>query len=134
MLTLSFDQGTLLLDGLDRNARMRPPGFIWDERIESWRTEGFRYRGTIIWLRRNNVPFIDRARQYDPGQLRLQPVTTVQLFDYQEQAVGAWRRRDQRGIVVLPTGAGKTVVALEAISALGRPSLIVVPTLDLLSQ
>jgi superfamily II DNA or RNA helicase len=48
--------------------------------------------------------------------------------------MGAWQRMDQRGIVVLPTGAGKTVVALKAIRAVERPTLIVVPTLDLLNQ
>jgi superfamily II DNA or RNA helicase len=134
MLTLSFDQGTLLLDGFDHNVGMKPPDFTWDERVKSWRTEGFRYRNTVLWLRRNIIPFIDRARQYDPRAIRLRPITTFQLFDYQEQAVGAWQRMDQRGIVVLPTGAGKTVVALKAISVAERPTLIVVPTLDLLNQ
>jgi superfamily II DNA or RNA helicase len=134
MLTLSFDQGTLLLDGFDHNVGMKPPGFKWDERVKSWRTEGCHYRNTVLWLRRNNIPFTDRARQYDPRALRLPPVTAFQLFDYQKQAIGAWQRMDQRGTVVLPTGAGKTVVALKAISVAERPALIVVPTLDLLNQ
>jgi Xeroderma pigmentosum group B helicase damage recognition domain len=95
MLTLSFDQGTLLLDGLDRNIPATPPGFIWDERVKSWRTEGFRYRSIVLWLRRNNISFIDRARQYDSKGLRLEPVTVLQLFDYQEQAIGAWRRQTE---------------------------------------
>jgi superfamily II DNA or RNA helicase len=134
MVTLSFDQGTLLLDGLDRAAPSVPPGFIWDERVGGWRAEGLGYRETVLWLRRQQIPFTDRARQYDPRGLRLQPVTPLRLFDYQEQAVRAWQRLDQRGIVVLPTGAGKTLVALEAMSVAARPTLIVVPTLDLLHQ
>jgi superfamily II DNA or RNA helicase len=134
MLTLSFDQGTLLLYGLDRDASAIPHGFIWDERVKSWRTEGFRYRNLVLWLRRNKIPFIDRARQYDPRGLRLEPVMALRLFDYQEQAIRAWQRQNRRGIVVLPTGAGKTIVALKAIGLAERPALIVVPTLDLLSQ
>ncbi len=134
MTTLSFDQGTLLLNGLDRADRVRPPGFIRDERVGGWRSEGFRYRDTVLWLRRQNIPFADRARLYDPVGLNLRLVEAPQLFDYQEQAVSAWRRLDQRGVVVLPTGAGKTVVALKAISMAARPALIVAPTLDLLNQ
>src|SRR5262245_5988006 len=134
MTTLSFDQGTLLLDGLDHAVQMAPPGFIRDDRINGWRSEAYRYRDAILWLRQRKIPFTDHARQYDPQGLHLQPRAEIQLYDYQQQAVAAWRRMDQRGIVVLPTGAGKTVVALEAIRAASRPSLIVAPTLDLLSQ
>ncbi len=133
MITLSFDQGTLLLDGLDQ-ALQTPPGFICDERVNAWRAEAYRYRDAVLWLRRQKVPFADRARQYDPQGLHLRPRTEIQLYDYQQQAVAAWRQADQRGIVVLPTGAGKTVVAIEAIKATSRPTLIVAPTLDLLSQ
>jgi hypothetical protein len=43
MTTLSFDQGMLLLDGLDQPvgqaAHMTPPGFILDERVGAWRSE-----------------------------------------------------------------------------------------------
>ncbi|MBI3951467.1 MAG: DEAD/DEAH box helicase [Acidobacteria bacterium] len=133
-ITLSFDQGTLRLEGLDRTGRMRPPGFLWDERVGGWRAEGFRYRDTVLWLRQQNIPFTDRARQYDPQRFRLRPVTALRLFDYQEEAVRVWQRLDQRGVVVLPTGAGKTVVALQALSVAERPTLIVVPTLNLMNQ
>ncbi|MGH9834216.1 MAG: DEAD/DEAH box helicase [Blastocatellia bacterium] len=133
MTTLSFDQGTLLLDGLDQ-ALQTLPGFVRDERVNAWRAEAYRYRDAVLWLRRQKIPFADHARQYDPQGLQLQPQTEIQLYDYQEQAVAAWRQADRRGIVVLPTGAGKTVVALEAIRATSRPTLIVAPTLDLLSQ
>jgi superfamily II DNA or RNA helicase len=134
MLTLSFDQGTLLMDTIDDNAGIKLAAFIWDERVKSWRAEGFRYRDTVLWLRQNKIPFIDKARRYDPAALRIRPITSFQLFDYQEQAVAAWQSQGRRGIVVLPTGAGKTVVALKAISLTERPTIIVVPTLDLVNQ
>jgi superfamily II DNA or RNA helicase len=134
MLTLSFDQGTLLLSGPVGAA---PPNFIWDERVSGWRAEALRYRDTVLWLRQQNIPFTDQARQYAPKELKLsvkQPGAAFQLFDYQQQAVQAWQRLQQRGVVVLPTGAGKTVVALEAIKSATRPTLVIVPTLDLLNQ
>ncbi len=53
---------------------------------------------------------------------------------YQEEAIAAWLRHDGRGLVVLPTGAGKTVVALMAASRLGVRTLVVAPTIELLHQ
>lgn len=133
MTTLSFDQGTLVLDGFDQ-AFLTPPGFVRDERVGAWRAEAYRYRDVVLWLRGQKIPFDDRARHYDPQGLHLQPRTEIRLYDYQRQAVAAWRQADQRGMVVLPTGAGKTVVALEAIKGVSRPTLVVAPTLDLLNQ
>ncbi len=40
----------------------------------------------------------------------------------------------RRGIILLPTGSGKTQIALKAIETLGVSTLIVVPTLVLLEQ
>ncbi len=53
---------------------------------------------------------------------------------YQDEAIAAWGRRDGRGVVVLPTGAGKTVLALMAVAQLQARTLVVVPTLELLEQ
>lgn len=53
---------------------------------------------------------------------------------YQMEALAAWQAAGRRGVVVLPTGAGKTLVALLTIDALQLRTLVVVPTLDLLSQ
>jgi superfamily II DNA or RNA helicase len=48
--------------------------------------------------------------------------------------MSAWLQHHGRGVVVLPTGAGKTVVALMAIARLALQTLIVVPTIELLAQ
>ena len=53
---------------------------------------------------------------------------------YQDDALAAWRAADGRGVVVLPTGAGKTVLALMAIARLGLRTVVVVPTIELLYQ
>src|SRR4051794_624147 len=53
---------------------------------------------------------------------------------YQDEALAAWCRQQGRGVVVLPTGAGKTVLALMASSLLQARTLVVVPTIDLLRQ
>jgi superfamily II DNA or RNA helicase len=59
---------------------------------------------------------------------------SVQARPYQETALARWQEARQAGVVVLPTGAGKTVVAALAIHATGLWTLAVVPTLDLLAQ
>lgn len=53
---------------------------------------------------------------------------------YQDEALAAWLLAEGRGVVVLPTGAGKTVLALMAIERLKTRTLIVVPTIELLYQ
>jgi superfamily II DNA or RNA helicase len=46
----------------------------------------------------------------------------------------AWLKANKKGIIVLPTAAGKTFVALKAIELLNVAALVVVPTLDLVDQ
>ncbi len=53
---------------------------------------------------------------------------------YQREALDRWIEHDGRGVVVLPTGAGKTVVALMAIQHTRLRTLVVVPTIELLYQ
>ncbi|HEY0739434.1 MAG TPA: DEAD/DEAH box helicase [Herpetosiphonaceae bacterium] len=53
---------------------------------------------------------------------------------YQAEAIESWLKHEGRGVVVLPTGAGKTVVALMALARLKLRTLIVVPTIELLYQ
>ncbi|MDD5699484.1 MAG: DEAD/DEAH box helicase, partial [Victivallaceae bacterium] len=45
-----------------------------------------------------------------------------------------WRESGCRAVCALPTGSGKTFLAVRAINYLQRPALIVVPTIDLLQQ
>jgi superfamily II DNA or RNA helicase len=53
---------------------------------------------------------------------------------YQSDALAAWLAADSRGVVILPTGAGKTILALMAIERMGLRTLVVVPTIELLYQ
>ena len=53
---------------------------------------------------------------------------------HQQTALDQWIAAGCRGVVSLPTGAGKTILAMMAIAYLRRPTLILVPTIDLLTQ
>jgi superfamily II DNA or RNA helicase len=69
-----------------------------------------------------------------PYALPFAPHLTLTPRSYQDTATEAWLRAGGRGIVVLPTGAGKTVVAFDAIARLSVRTLVVVPTIELLRQ
>jgi superfamily II DNA or RNA helicase len=57
-----------------------------------------------------------------------------ELYEFQQQAIQAWEQNNNKGIILLPTGAGKTMIAIEIIYKLHITTLIVVPTLILLEQ
>ena len=62
------------------------------------------------------------------------PRLNLQPRPYQREALRNWLASNGRGVVVLPTGAGKTVVAFMALEQAPVRTLVVVPTIDLLQQ
>ncbi|MHA1219269.1 MAG: DEAD/DEAH box helicase family protein, partial [Candidatus Heimdallarchaeaceae archaeon] len=58
----------------------------------------------------------------------------LELREYQEQALGEFLQNDGKGIIILPTAAGKTIIGLKAIEKLKQKTVIVVPTKNLLYQ
>ncbi len=74
------------------------------------------------------------AEERAPYLLETAPHLDLTPRSYQREAVAAWLRADGRGLVVLPTGAGKTIVAYDTIALLGVRTLVVVPTIELLRQ
>ena len=62
------------------------------------------------------------------------PHLTLEPRAYQQAALRSWIDAGGRGMVVLPTGAGKTVLALMAVAHAGLRTLVVVPTIELLHQ
>lgn len=127
MIELSYDSGTLLASG-DRP----PEPFVWDGRTEQWRAPADAYRKTVLGLRDSGASYSDHAAAFE--KLRLESRVALEPRPYQKESLAAWRKSDLRGVVVLPTGAGKTAVAVRAIELVGRSALVVVPTLVLLKQ
>ena len=58
----------------------------------------------------------------------------LELREYQEQALDEFLQNDGKGIIILPTAAGKTIIGLKAIEKLKQKTVIVVPTKNLLYQ
>jgi len=61
------------------------------------------------------------------------PGRGFELRDYQREALERWLARGF-GTVVIPTGGGKTPVAIEAMRAIGAPTLVCVTTIELARQ
>lgn len=78
------------------------------------------------------VKVLDKANKAKVLELEL--TTDFEPFTHQQEALDAWQEAGGRGVVVLPTGAGKTFVAHLAIQSVNQSALIVVPTLDLMQQ
>ena len=125
-MELTFDRGTILVKG-----DIRVPNSTWDERSKSFRAMALYYKEIIDFLKTSGFDFADNVLDLIPCP-ELQ--SSVVLRDYQTQAMDAWVANDKRGIIVLPTGSGKTLVGIKAISLLNTPTLVVAPTLDLVDQ
>ena len=125
-MKLTFDRGTILIRG-----DVRVPNSSWDERSKSYRAMALYYKDIIDFLKLSGLDFQDEVLDLIPWP-ELQ--SSITLRDYQKQALDAWIANDKRGIFVLPTGSGKTVIGIQAISSLNAPAIVIAPTLDLVDQ
>jgi superfamily II DNA or RNA helicase len=131
-LTLSYDRGSLVLAGAAPATAPAPEGvWVWDPRIGAHRALALHYRAAVRALTQAGRACEDRARDY--ADLPPLPDPAPAPHPHQAQALAAWER-GKRGVVELPTGAGKTRLALMALARVRRAALILVPTLDLVTQ
>jgi superfamily II DNA or RNA helicase len=91
----------------------------------------FEYRRIIEESKSNGLEIRDEVLQAKSPQLLKSDYTARA---YQTESVEAWEKNGGRGIIVLPTGAGKTIVAIKAMESVQASTLIVVPTIVLLEQ
>lgn len=126
MIHLWFDKGTLLLRG-----EVGTPYGKWDPRVGCYRIKAWHYRDVLLYLKESRLEYNDEVPKLPASESMKD---AVELRPYQQEALGKWQRAGMRGILVLPTAAGKTYIALKAMSLLNTQTLIVVPTLDLIDQ
>src|SRR5579863_3297437 len=103
-----------------------------DKRHAFLRTQPMHFQAVKQALQAHGTPFsvAFEERPALPFATGLQ----VEPRPYQNEALARWQSEGSAGVVVLPTGAGKTLVAAMAIHETGLWTLAVVPTLDLLQQ
>jgi superfamily II DNA or RNA helicase len=150
-VALRYEDGTVRIDDLESalasTISERVPELAADPRTDGRRVPGFRYPTVRAALVRDGAMIEDRVLDADPlPDLR----SAYELRGYQDEALSAWLETDRwddvepaetapvdrapAGVLELPTGSGKTVIALKAIERLATPTLVVVPTIDLLEQ
>ena len=126
---LTYDRGTLILHPPPKGKAWIEFA-TWDDRIEKFRIPAYYYRELILTLRSEGIVIEDKSRKY--SEINLTAHTQMEPYPHQSQALAAWQRVGKRGVVVLPTAAGKTYLAQLAMQATNRSTLIVVPTRDLM--
>ena len=159
---ITFSDGTLILRGWTDKAVGLVFGrdtWQWDPRIDAWRCPASSYYQIRHALdRHSDGSTNDSVLQY--GTVVFEQVSLPKLRPEQQAAVDAWTDRqneqtvseslkltdhshDQdsegrcdrnRGVVVMPTGTGKTEVALTMMEKLRCSTLIVAPIRDLMYQ
>lgn len=129
--TLSFDRGTLILHPPPRG-KSWVEFATWDDRVEKFRIPAIHYRSLVEALQAEGINFTDEAKEFGP--LELVPSLEMEPYPHQSEALAAWKLAGRKGVVVLPTAAGKTYLAQLAMQATPRNTLILVPTLDLMHQ
>jgi len=126
MPRLWFDKGTLLLKG-----EVGTPYGKWDSRSGCYRLKASHYEDALEYFKESRIHYEDDVPNLPPLE---QVKSNVELRSYQNKALDNWQRAGNRGVLVLPTAAGKTFIALKAIDLLKTQTLIIVPTLDLIDQ
>lgn len=135
-LLLRFVSGTLALETQDKRLIERVSGQFAEMRVDpqdgAHRLPAIRYRALVEWLISQKITLLDQARAYNRRAFNF---TDDRIpFEHQAEAVESWWKSGGRGVVVLPTGTGKSFVANLAIHKTGRPALVVCPTIDLMHQ
>src|SRR5688572_243199 len=113
MIRLLFRGGTLEVHGLPEAHAVLPAACLWDSRTRCHRAPAIAYAETVLALKAARIEFEDGARKYEG--LAIAPIVERAARPYQADAVAAWKKARGRGVVVLPTGAGKTHVAVMGI-------------------
>lgn len=136
-ITVKYLAGTLSLEGLSPGMAARATGLTeaecrWDSRTTCFRAPAMSYTAIVQALQRAGLGFHDQTQATPDFGARADFFSPHR--PYQQEAFEAWQNHQSRGVVVLPTGAGKTRVALCAIEQRQCASLVVAPTLDLVAQ
>ena len=135
-ISLSFERGTLLLTNV---VRKELPDIVassvwrWDSRVGAWRCDAIHYaaiRKSLV--ERFGAHFSDNVME--PACISFSKVDLPRLRPEQTEALAAWSQADCRGQIIMPTGTGKTEVALAAMARTKTATLIVAPIRDLMYQ
>jgi superfamily II DNA or RNA helicase len=113
-----------------RHVREAPPFMEYDERSDAFVAPGHRLAEVRSWAIEHGILEIDAA----PAEMAVPLFDPRTPRDYQQEAVERWLGSGGRGSIVLPTGSGKSFVAVLAIHRTGAGACVVAPTRALVAQ
>lgn len=132
-LILKFSYGTLEIIASREQISPIKEYVYFDNRTNCYRAKASDYGEIALILHRQKISYIDHAKNFEPLK-DLQLKTKFTPREHQVEALNAWKKNFYSGVVVLPTGSGKSFLAMMALQTVKRPALIIVPTIDLLHQ
>jgi superfamily II DNA or RNA helicase len=135
-LRLSFRDGVLCLEGAA--GPLAAEEHVGRHPLGNFIAPAYKYAHLLKRSRELGVAVEDHAAKF-LTTASLTYTEALDPFDFQKEAIEAWEHNQRRGIVVLPTGAGKSfmtrlLIAQLAIQDAACSALIIVPTRALLYQ
>jgi len=134
-VVLTYDRGTVVAAGGPAEFNYNTlPGVLFDPRTGQHRAKGYHYRAIVEHLIRHKIDYTDEARGWEnkPTGWKLNNDRTPR--PYQRLALQKWIAGNRKGVVVMPTGTGKTFASFLCIENVGRPTMVVTPKIDLMVQ
>lgn len=134
---VDFHEGTLRITGCERGLADQLRDDIpvaMDDRDGCIRTDAMHAQRLQRWLDRQSNITVDWQTATQPClKLNARP-SAMTLRSDQQDAVGEFINGGGRGLVQMPTGTGKTVVAIHLMKHFATSTLVVVPVRDLMYQ
>ena len=128
-IILYYDKGSIVISGINQI-----PYSVIDPRTNQLRALALHYQDIITYLQNSGIQYEDNVMELIPIQnLRIENIN-LSLRAYQKKAIENWVKAGKKGCIILPTGSGKTIIAIKLIEIINSSTLIVVPTLDLMEQ
>ena len=128
-VNLYYDKGSIVISGINQI-----PYSLIDPRTNQLRAQAFHYQDIITYLQNSGIKYDNNVMDLIPlPNLKIEN-THLSLRSYQKKAIENWISAGKKGCIILPTGSGKTIIAIKLIEIINSSTLIVVPTLDLMEQ
>ncbi len=134
---VDFHQGTLRVVGLSYEfiqKAINDVPLIWDERDHCFRCDAIEASHLYSRLKDTLAGRFDWNVEASLPKIPIQDHRKLSLRSDQQDAIKSFEIGNKRGLLVMPTGTGKTVVAIELIIRHQSSVLIVVPVRDLMYQ
>ena len=128
-VNLYYDKGSIVISGINQI-----PYSLIDPRTNQLRAQAFHYQDIITYLQNSGIRYENNVMDLIPiPNLKIENIQ-LSLRSYQKKAIENWITAGKKGCIILPTGSGKTIIAIKLIEIVNSSTLIIVPTLDLMEQ